>query len=167
MKQELTIQGRVELTHKEVAEAVIDFVSKEEKKLTKAIDAWLATKHNLQSTRVRYSGTGSDIQVVVDVKQKMGEPGTVIKFSDDPKEKRDSKGGFQRRNVGIFKYIQEYFGDEKKKGKKELSFDDVFSMVKFAFPTMDEQRLAVYLHDKRMLPNVNFSKKDNRVQIKG
>ena len=84
-------------------------------------------------------------------------------------KKRKTKGGFKRKNVGIFQYFKEYFADERKKNGNKmttLKFTDVYDHMKDLYE-VDEERLATYLHDKRMLKGiiVKFSKKNNEIVI--
>jgi len=165
MKQKLTVQGRVELTTQEITEAIVDFVSTE-KKIVQAIEAWLLSKHDLTSVRVRYSKNENGISsAVAEIQGVISDGGDVTKFNDDPKVKRHQPSGFIRRNIGVFKFIREYLADETKKGKKKISFDEMNEQVKFSFPNMSDEKLNVYLYDKRMLPNVKFNKPKNEIQF--
>lgn len=164
MKQDLTITGRVELGSDDLKQLALEYVSST-KKLPEAIDKWLSSKHNLKSVRVRYnSDNGAVRQAVVDVSRQIKDKG-ITSFSDDPSTKRKNKGGFKRRNLGLFSYLKDYFKDEKAKGNKELTFDEVLNNVHFKYVDLERERLAMYLHDKRMLPNVRYSKKEGKVKI--
>jgi hypothetical protein len=153
MKQELITSGRVELTREEVVEAVMGYADKN-KKLTSAIDAWLSTKHNLSSVRIRYhKDTGGISRAVADVKQKVNT-GTVTKFADDPKATRKNGGGFSRKNTGIFKFLKDYLDTERARGVHKVTLKDVKEIVMSNFPHMTDNYLSIYLHDRRMLPDI-------------
>ncbi len=159
MKQDLTIKGRVELGSPEIAQAALLYVTKN-KKMTAAIDTWLAIKHHLTSTRIRYSNNGVDInRAVADVQQKVAH-GTVTKFSDDSKVTREGSKGFSRKNIGIFKFLQSYFDTERKRAVYQVTYSDLLALVTKEYPAMNDSYLSTYLHDKRMLRGVRFSKSD-------
>lgn len=154
MKQNITIKGRVELSKAEVGEAAVSYLSTE-KKLSKAIDQYLAA-HGLASTRVRYApATG---EAVADIERKVSDK--VTHFSDDLSPLRSNNGGYVRRNMGIFDYLRAYLADESKAGKKKITLDEVYQTVRFKFPSMERKRLAMYLQDKRMLPNIKYAKQE-------
>jgi len=157
MKKELVTTGRVELTREEVTEAAVAYVDRN-KKLTSAIDHWLATKHNLASVRVRYTKDNGGIsKAVADVKMKQVQ-GAVTKFADDPKAKRTNGGGFTRKNTGIFKFLQDYFDTELARGVHQVTLKDVKELVFANFPAMTDNYLSIYLHDRRLLPGIKMDK---------
>jgi len=160
MKTEL--KGRVELNENEIKDASLEYVVKN-KKLSDALDKWLMSRYGYVTDRVRYhEDKGAVRQAVVEVKTV--DKG-ITKFSDDPKKHRENDGGFTRKNLGIFKFLKEHFEQAAEKKERVIKFDDLFATVKLEFKSIDKDRLAMYLHDKRMLPNIKFYKRDGNVLI--
>jgi len=160
MKTELT--GRVELTESEIKDAALAHVLNN-KKLSDAIDKYLSSRHNYSTVRVRYhEDKGAVRQAVVDVKT---HDKGITKFSDDQKKLRENDGGFRRENLGIFKFLKELFGEAAEKKERVIRFEDLYATVKLEYKKMEKDRLAMYLHDKRMLPNIKFYKRDGNIII--
>lgn len=166
MKQDLTIKGRVELGSDDLRNAALEYVTSN-KKINEAVDQWLDKTHKLKAVRVRYnSDNGAVRQAVVDVSRQIKDKG-VTAFSDDAKGTRNNKGGFKRKNLGLNAWLKDYFKEEKSKGNKEIPFEKLLNDVHFKFIDLERDRLSMYLHDKRMLPNIRYKKAEGIVKIGG
>jgi hypothetical protein len=125
--------------------------------VTRAVDKWMTTTHNLKMDRVIYDGN----RILVDA-----HSGTsAIKSTPVRADKRVAEG-FKKENKKIFETLREYFADERKKGVTELTFDQVYADTKFFYPKLSERHLSIYLNDKRQLKNIKCDKRNNLVYLK-
>ncbi len=159
MKSVLNITGRVELSREEVTIAIFE---------------WLKRNHPYKPTKVVYlPSTEKFVGCVIEVTQEEAEQSFDIpKFGKEPKKERENDGGFTRRNIGVFDTIRSILNDAFKGKEKDqahaiVKFEDILKEVIFQHPGMDKQKMGVYLHDKRQLPNTDFSGRMGVITIKG
>lgn len=158
MKSTLSITGRVELSREEVTQAVFE---------------WLKKHHPYKPTKAVYLPSNERFEgVVIEVTQSEEVQDTTIqKFGKDPKKERLNEGGFTRRNIGVYDTIRDLLNDAyKAKGDQQyavVKFDQISKDVIDLHPGMDTQKMGVYLHDKRQLPNTEFSGKMGIITVRG
>lgn len=163
MKTELQISGKAELNKQEIMQAALAYVDNS-RKMNEAIDAYLRMKGVGTAVRVRYHrADGSIDQAVAEIKEVRKTGSVIVHFSDDPKEERETTSGFTRPNIGVFAYIRELIADERKAGRKAMSFEEMFKTVSFSFPRLTQKQMRVYLYDKRLLTGVRYDGKNKIV----
>lgn len=165
MKKSLTISGRVELTREEISRGISKF---------------LRDEHGLSSERIIYEikdAQGNDIPgaqligAVIYVRQCPQDSSDVPKFGSDPKKTRNSPTEqVTRRNIGVNDTIRSILNEAYKKrttNQAIIPFSVLLEQVVFEHQGMDEQKLRVYLYDRRQLPHIEWLAKGNAIIVKG
>jgi hypothetical protein len=152
MKTAIKTTGSVELSSKEVLEAVRDFNKKDNGYLLKAIDNYLATKLNVSAKKLQYN---DDVFIAI----VEGGTNDEIKPFGGPikeKEERSNPGGHKRRFVGFFDTVRGIIQDARKAKKKELTFEELAGELKSEFKGIEDWRIKGYLNDVRQLKGVSW-----------
>lgn len=148
MKVEVVKIGRIELTKEEI---------------TLALREWLKTKHNYNLNKAVYTTEGNDITKAVFEVNGVVEDESVSRFGEAPVPKepveRQMPSGWSRKNIGVFRVIKDIIKEARAKGEKEMDYETMFKEVTFMRPLITNEKLKVYLHDKRQLKGVTFSSK--------
>lgn len=160
MKTELRTQGSAELNRLELTEILRDY---------------LKERHNFNLTKATYKvdGHSNVTGVVMDVVKTENDaqvedrnmafvsPASATTHLIGKRLKKH-----QRVNMGIFNNLRLHFESERKKGTKQIPFNDLFALVRTQYPTIKEEKLSIYLYDKRQLPGIEFSRVEGIVKIK-
>lgn len=164
MKKSLTITGRVELTREEISKDIIKFLREE---------------HQLATEKIVYEikdSEGKDIPgahlvgAVVYVHQST-QDSSIPKFGIEPKKTRQSPTEeITRRNMGVNDTIRSILNNAYKArtaNQATVTFAQLLKDVIFQHQGMDEQKLRVYLYDRRQLPHIEWASKTNQIIVKG
>ena len=138
MKTNIQITGTVELSKKDLLEA---------------INQHLQSTQNLSVKRIQYTN-GMDT-ILCEVYQEIGDDEVQMKFLNKTPEKRKT-GGYKKKYFGFFDTARTIFDEQRKAKRKQITLDDFVAEVQFHFPGMEKTRVAQYLHDKRQLKNVSY-----------
>lgn len=156
MKQFITTTGRVELSHQEITQAILEFLS---------------THYNYKGTSVVYLPSSEKFSgAVVEVKQELREQ--VERFKKPEKQERNGTSGWIIQNKGLYDTLRELMNeafDKKPLGqlRAEIKFPELVKTIIDLFPAMDAKKLNVYLYDKRMFTNMDYYATTGQIIIKG
>mgnify|MGYP000721059229 CR=1 FL=1 len=165
MKKSLTITGRVELSREEITKGIIKFLKEDHQLAAEKIVYELVDE---ASNTVKGQLRGAVIYVHQDTQDE-----SVPKFGIEPKETRKSPSEpVFRRNVGVNGTIRSILNDVYKNRKETtnqviVNFDALLQDVVFQHQGMDDQKLRVYLYDRRQLPHIDWLAKSNQIVVKG
>ena len=166
MKKSLTITGRVELTRDEITKGIVKFLREDHQLATEKIVYELVDE---SGNTVKGQLRGAVIYVHQDTQDE-----SVPKFGIEPKKTRDSPSEpVFRRNIGVNDTIRSILNDIYTNYRKEstnqviVSFDALLKDVVFQHQGMDDQKLRVYLYDRRQLPHIDWIAKSNQIIVKG
>lgn len=166
MKKSLTVSGRVELTREEITKGIVKFLREE---------------HDLATEKVVYEIKDSHGNGIIDSQlfgaviyvHQSTQDESVPRFGLEPKKKRESPTEIvTRRNIGVNDTIRSILNqvyEDRKLGTQQVTvnFDALLKDVVFQHQGMDEQKLRVYLYDRRQLPHIDWLAKDDQVIVKG
>jgi hypothetical protein len=158
MKQNLKLSGEVELTQEEAALAMLEYLKKE-KRLVDAMDGFLSARYGYSTKRVAHNtDDNGNITIICEVSHSTDQNVKKI-FSHSKGKKSNEKRqptGFKRQNVGFFRELTDFLSEERKKKRKEVTFDEAFETMKFVFPSLTERRFMIYASDKRQQQSKGF-----------
>lgn len=152
MKTDLQVSGRAELTHDDVTKAIIEY---------------LANHFNYKVDKVIYPN--QVITAIAEISGTTTPREAVPCFEVKEKQQRDSVYGRIIENVGVYDTIRSILNDHFiKNDRKEtlVQYKDLREDVLFFHPKMNDEKLRVYLHDRRQLPNVEWSMKNNHIVVR-
>lgn len=167
MKTEFKV-NKAQLTTEEVGKVILEF--KEEGNVTKAIARWFKEKYGWKTGKLFYPKDGSNT-VIVEVVDGQVKDGDIPSFTPikEKVEKENPAVGFTRKNRGVFKFLREYFTAERKSGARTITFVEIFKVLKEEFPDITDEKVNIYLQDKRQLPMITYGPKNvpfNKKSIK-
>jgi hypothetical protein len=116
--------------------------------LTKLISDYLKTSNHLATRKITF------------VKETV-----IAEVETEEKEKTVFKKG-AKLNKGLFPKLREYFKYEQQRKHANVKFTELWEVVRTEFPHMSEERLQMYLHDKRQLPDISYDKNKNLIYLK-
>lgn len=71
----------------------------------------------------------------------------------------------QKVNTGLFTVLKQWFAEERLAGTKEIPFHTVQQKLKANYPHLDQERLSLYLYDRRQLPDIRYKKAEGVVKL--
>ena len=165
MKKSLTITGRVELTHDEITKGIAKFLKDEHGLEMEKLVYEIIDDAGLPFPKAKLSG------VVAYVHQTADED--VPRFGKEPKKERNSPTEeITRRNMGVNDTIRAVLNQAFKKRVNTnmgvtVLFRTLLDEIVFQHPGMDEEKLRVYLYDRRQIPNIDWLARENKIVVRG
>ena len=153
MKTDLSVSGRVELTHHDISKAIIEY---------------LAENYNYKVSKIVYPGLTQPI-AIAEISGAVTEQERVQSYNLKIKQTRESAEGFRKENIGVFETIRSFLNDYfiKNDSKETLvEYEILAKDVLDLHPKMDHEKLKAYLHDTRQFPNTEWSTKTNRIVVR-
>lgn len=139
MKQTFKTVGTVTLDRNDLMQVIKDYLQRNNKLTTRKMNF---TEDGLVEAQVESEGL----------------PGMTV--SNLPHKKG------AKLNKGLFPMLREYFKSEMKRQKTNLKFSDLWELVHVQFPNMTEEKMRIYLHDKRQLPAISYDKNKELIYLK-
>lgn len=160
MKTNLQVSGQVELSHQEITLLIMTHLEEKYHYKVKKIVYETSGENSLKSAVCEIAG--STVQEEIET------------YKVKERIRRESPNHpVTKRNVGVYDTLRwlltQCFKEAKKNGRDqgEIPFATLLEEVTTLHPGMDEQKLYVYLYDKRQLgTNYNFLPKERRVIVR-
>lgn len=166
MKTNLKVSGTLEFSEADLVQAIKDLAKSRQGKevVVNAIDSFLALRYpNVKSKRVQY--TEQLDRVLVEVDHRGDDPKLAMIGTKAPARERIASTGHVKKYKGFFGDSKDIIKDYRKKGVKEIPFDQFYEDISFFHQGIEIQRVKTYLLDKRQLKGITYDSKNNVIKI--